>query len=363
MVGLILTALFAITQTPSPIHPKALDSPTATGQTVTGKPENNKAPSTQAPTSAGTSVADQQHVGSTTKSEDTQQAIKVRELPRVSITKDWSDWGIWAFNGLLVIVGAFQLLVLWRQAKIMKAQAEIMAEHASHLKGLVTAAEDNAKAASAAAEAASKNADFSKLNAEATSQNAIAAKASADALVNAERAWVIAELVPICANFGVWCRPVGSSWVALSDEEILNGVHMRHKLKFTNMGRTPAHILRYQITYSCLDKGVTSLSGGIVTRQDSGCIFDHLLGATDSIEVPEVVDVNRYMFERIKGIKDLENTAVFHGFVEYQHVFSDSEVVRVPFCYSYKPSTLGLVRVPEIKVLHGAEESEHRHPI
>src|SRR5207253_2247479 len=186
----------------SPIHSNALDSPTAMIQTVIKNPKNYKAPSTQPLTSVGPSVADQQHVGSTTKSEDTQQAIRVRELPRVSITKDWSDWGIWAFNGLLVLVGGFQLLVLWRQAKIMKAQAEIMAEHAAHLKGLVTAAEDNAKAASAAAEAANKNADFSKLNSEATSQNAIAAKASAEALVNAERAWVTAELVPNCARFG-----------------------------------------------------------------------------------------------------------------------------------------------------------------
>jgi len=178
----------------------------------------------------------------------------------------------------------------------------------------------------------------------------------ADALVNSERAWVIAELVPICVKFSDWCRPAGNSWVTLSVEEILNGVHMRHKLKFTNMGRTPAHILRCKITYSCLGKGVTSLSGGEVTslsrgtveRQDSVRTFDHLLGATDSIEVPEIVDVNEYLSHRIKGIKELENTAVFHGWVEYQHVFS-SEVVKASFCYSYKPSTLGLVRVPEIK--------------
>jgi hypothetical protein len=78
-----------------------------------------------------------------------------------------------------------------------------------------------------------------------------------------------------------------------------------------------------------------------------------LLSATDSVEAPEAVDVNNYLFGRIKGIKDLENTAVFNGSVEYLHVFSDSEVVNVPFCYVYKPSTLGLERVPEIKVLAG----------
>jgi hypothetical protein len=95
----------------------------------------------------------------------------------------------------------------------------------------------------------------------------------ADAMINSERAWVIAELVPVCVKFGQWCRRAGNGWATLSEEEILKGDHLRHKLKFTNMGRTPAHILRYQITYSCLDKGVTSLSGGTVARQDSAYIF------------------------------------------------------------------------------------------
>jgi hypothetical protein len=192
----------------------------------------------------------------------------------------------------------------------------------------------------------------------ASEEAAKAADKSAEALINTERAWVIAELVPICVKFGHWCRPVGDGgWATLSEEEILNGVHMRHKLKLTNMGRTPAHILRYRVSYSCLDKGVTSLPRGRVTSlsrgtveiQDSVRTFDQLLGATDSIEVPEIVDVNEYLRNQIKGIKELENTAVFHGWVEYQHVFSDSEVMKVSFCYSYKPSTLGLVRVPENK--------------
>jgi hypothetical protein len=350
MTGLIMAALFAITQTPSPIPPKALDNPTATGQTVTKNPKNDKAPSTQPPTSIGPSAADQQHVGSITKSEDTQQAIRVRELPRVSITKDWSDWGIWAFNGLLVLVGAFQLLVLWRQAKIMKAQAEIMAEHAAHLKGLVSAAEDNARAASAAAEAASKNADFSKLNAEATSQNAVAAKASADALINAERAWVIAELVPLCTKFsdGRWYRRIADNWAQLSDEEIMDGYFRMHTLKFTNIGRTPAHILGYQISYSCLGEGVTTLSGEAISKQVSVRTFDRLLGGSSSIVVPEAVDVDSYMAEYIEGIRELKNTAVFHGWVGYQHVFS-SEILEEPFCYSFKVSEDSLVRIPQRK--------------
>jgi hypothetical protein len=252
------------------------------------------------------------------------------------------------FTMLLAIVGGLQFLALivqaivfWRTLNQVKAQANLMRVHAEHLENLVAAA---------------------KANAEAARDNAIAAKESASALINSERAWIVAELVPICVRFGGdWHRPVGNGWAQLSEKEIFNGDHVKHKLKFTNMGRTPAHILRYQISYSCLDKGVTSLSGGTVARQDSGRIFDHLLSATDSIEVPETVDVNKYMFNRIKGIKDLENTAVFHGWVEYLHVFSDSEVVNVPFCYIYKPSTLGLERVPEIKVHKGTEDDKSKN--
>lgn len=121
------------------------------------------------------------------------------------------------------------------------------------------------------------------------------------------------------------------------------------------MGRTPAHILRYQITYSCLDQGVTSLSGGTVARQDSTRTFDHLIGAADWKEVPETVDVYAYMNERFIGIEKLENTAVFHGWVEYLHVFNSSEVFKEPFSYVYKPSITGLERVPELRGSKAAE--------
>jgi hypothetical protein len=78
-----------------------------------------------------------------------------------------------------------------------------------------------------------------------------AAKASADATIAADRAWVIAELIPLCAKFGHdWHRPAGGGFAPLSIEEIVGGVHLRHRLKFTNMGRTPAHVLRYHISYS-----------------------------------------------------------------------------------------------------------------
>jgi hypothetical protein len=184
----------------------------------------------------------------------------------------------------------------------------------------------------------------------------------AQALVNSERAWVIAELVPVCTNFGNgrWARRVGGHLASLSDLEILKGEHLRQQISFTNMGRTPAHILRYQITYTCLRQGAARLGEGAISKHDSGRIFDHLLAATDSVDAPETVDVNEHMVGHIKEINQLHNTALFHGWVEYLHVFSDVEVVKVPFCYVYKPSTLGLERVPEVKVGPNTESDESK---
>src|SRR5689334_8179798 len=69
-----------------------------------------------------------------------------------------------------------------------------------------------------------------------------------DALINSERAWAIAEFVPLaikCAE--QWCRHVGNNYATLSTEEVLAGHHLRHSLKLNNMGRTPAHILAFEI--------------------------------------------------------------------------------------------------------------------
>jgi len=339
MTGLILAALFTITQKPSPIPPKALDSPTATGQTVTKNPKNHKAPSTQPPTSIGPSAADQQHVGSPTKSEDTQQAIRVRELPRVSITKDWSDWGIWAFNGLLVLVGVFQLLVLWRQAKIMKAQAEIMAEHAAHLKGLVTAAEDNAKAASAAAEAASKNADFSKLNAEATSQNAIAAKASADAAIASERAWVMVDLDKVPG--------VGGSLMYGTTSDAGGKHHyasVRVRCICSNQGKTPAKIIekRAALILVTPENPLPLIPNLDIEIEDPVPHYlqsggEHKSDWTPSTEMSISEDGD-----------DTVRFFVVYGIVKYRHLFSE-QIVHTTFGYRIRVGDVHVRLIDHLK--------------
>ena len=153
MRWLILRVLWSFVQTPSAVPPKAPDSSTSKSQRTKQKPESAKVPSAQSSTSTGASTPNRQEQPvNSPKSEDSQQAIRVRELPPVSIAKDWSDWGIWAFSGLLVAVGFLQWYVVRTQAGLMRV-------HADHLQSLAIAASNNRKAASDGAEAAKTNAE------------------------------------------------------------------------------------------------------------------------------------------------------------------------------------------------------------
>jgi hypothetical protein len=166
-------------------------------------------------------------------------------------------------------------------------------------------------------------------------------QSQADALVNSERAWVVAELVPQAVKFGDrWCRIVGSGHASMSTEEILAGHHLRYKLKFTNMGRTPAQIFSFTIRYSCLGEGVTDLPENAGGNQASTRPFEHLLaGNGEGVEIGEpIVDVGKYIEHDFDAIKSLKKTAVIHGSVKYRHMFSSVDDCYADFCYSYTVS-------------------------
>lgn len=177
--------------------------------------------------------------------------------------------------------------------------------------------------------------------ARATETAANAATKSAEALINSERAWVIAELLPqaVRASDKHWYRFVGDSHVYMSVEEILAGHHLRYKLKLTNMGRTPAQIFGFTIRYSCLGEGVRDLPDNAGGTQASSRPFEHLLGGSgQAIEIGEpIVDVGQYMRDDVDAIQRLEKTAVIHASVKYRHMFSTDDCYA-DFCYVYTVS-------------------------
>jgi hypothetical protein len=134
-------------------------------------------------------------------------------------------------------------------------------------------------------------------------------------------------------------------WV-MTPEDILRGEHLRHVVKLTNLGRTLAHILDYQVGCTCLKEDVKELpenaQGDFADRRT----FDQILPAGESIEITEpVIDV----FDFIKRcgeaeINSFKKTAVIHGLVRYRHIFSE-DVQEAPFVYVYKASEKRLSRL------------------
>jgi hypothetical protein len=177
-----------------------------------------------------------------------------------------------------------------------------------------------------------------------------------DAMVNADRAWVVAELIPLAAKYGgQWHRFESYGPVAMSDEEIVNGDHLKHKLRLTNMGRTPAHILRYKIDYS-REVDVTGPDLRMVdTPKRPEIEFDRLLAGDGSVEVGDI-DIFQYIRDSILNIGDSKATGILNGWVEYEHMFSDTDILRIPFVYLYVPSDQELRRIPLRKPTKGKQE-------
>jgi hypothetical protein len=154
-------------------------------------------------------------------------------------------------------------------------------------------------------------------------------QSQADAVVNSERAWIVAELVPVCARFADrWHRPAGTSWVPLGEDEILAGYYLLHRLRLTNMGRTSASILECEIQHSYLGEGKPK----VLFVPDSV----HAIAGNGFIERTEV-DIHSMRNDLITEVGDSKKIVEFNGIVRYQHVFSVDKIEAAFFSYIYKP--------------------------
>lgn len=221
---------------------------------------------------------------------DVQKPKRVSELPTEPGARDWMDKASFLVAAFLAIVGA---LGVWAAFKILRAinrQAEIMVRQT-------------------------------------------------EAMINSERAWVVPELRPHAyqGKDGSWHS---QNSVPFTTEEALAGQHLLYSLKLTNMGRTPAQILGFEVRYACLPEGITDLP------QDGGAEFaevrefHHLLGAEgNSVEIDDpVIDTRLHMNDSWDAIRRLEKTAVVHGSVRYRHIFSTKDDSYAEFCYAYTVS-------------------------
>jgi len=218
-----------------------------------------------------------------------------------------------------------------RQRRYMRLQWKTMGEQAKLTAGQVAEMKEQT--------------DVLGKSVKATQDNAAAAKANADALINSERAWVIAELRHNARQdkAGRWYHEDG---VPFTVAEVLAGNHLLYRLRITNMGRTPAHIFSFEIRYACLLEGVKDLPENPPTQKTDFHEFIHLLTPGKTFEILDDINVEQYMRGDWDNITRLEKTAVFYGCVKYRHMFStENDNPQSDFCYVY---TVDLSRLSSV---------------
>jgi hypothetical protein len=157
-----------------------------------------------------------------------------------------------------------------------------------------------------------------------------------DAVVNAERGFLKAEMVPICQTFGgELYRPVGDKWTPLSNKEIISGEHLKYWLKVTNLGRTAALVdeIKLHSEYLKEDRSnLFSLDRSSLTIID----YDHAISGSESTDLVSV-DVKEWTDELVQKAGDGNKIVLLYGVVEYFHIFNQSDRQECWFRYLFDP--------------------------
>jgi hypothetical protein len=120
---IFLAVLLAIGQTAPPIPGKARNGPGSTGQSVSNKSSDDQKPPAKPLSSVNPITANpQQKPSNAPQPENEPQPVRITEFPAVPISRDWADWVLWIFNGLLVIAGFLGIGVAYKTLKVLARQ-------------------------------------------------------------------------------------------------------------------------------------------------------------------------------------------------------------------------------------------------
>ena len=121
------------------------------------------------PSSKGTSAANPTRPNA-------EQTVRVRELPSVSLSRDWADWTLWAASALLALVGVIGIGLAYWTLKAIRRQGLSLKRQTTHLRNSVRQAKRAANAA----------------------------RDTARAMIAIERAWIIVEEARLVQQGSGW---------------------------------------------------------------------------------------------------------------------------------------------------------------
>jgi hypothetical protein len=138
----IVTVFVAVTQALVPASGQASNDPTHAPANIKGYGQSQQHPAAPPlPAINANKPPSADGNGGENGKDDAEHSVTITKFPPVSINRDWIDWGVWIFSGLLAVVGFLQVGLLWRtlgaikkQATTMKTQAGLMLDQVKLMK-------------------------------------------------------------------------------------------------------------------------------------------------------------------------------------------------------------------------------------
>lgn len=129
MKVIALAVLLAVMQAGPPVPRKAADPGNRTAQHAKEQPDSNKTPTQQpSPLLKPISPEPDQTASHSPATDNAPKPIIVREVPPVSVSKDWLDKLYILFTGILIVVGSFGVRAAYKTLKAIETQASVMGE-------------------------------------------------------------------------------------------------------------------------------------------------------------------------------------------------------------------------------------------
>ena len=151
----ILAMVLAVSQATVSIPRHTADSAAQTSAHVKGNSQGHQRPPAAPLASGGANQTPPTNGNSGEQTRnDAPHSVEITKFPSVSVSRDWLDWGVWIFSGLLVIVGGLQAALLWGTLGAIKTQAGLMEKQRGIMEGQTSVLKDSVTAAQASADAA-----------------------------------------------------------------------------------------------------------------------------------------------------------------------------------------------------------------
>lgn len=288
--------LLAIVQTLPPIPGKATSSTQGTAQSVKKNPDNNQAPSTTPPPVINSvTPKPEENPRNPPTSEDAGQSISVSKLPPVSVGRNWADWVLWGFNGLLVIAGFLGIRVAYKTLKTIERQARSTHHQAVQVRRQTDLLNKSAQAAQKAAEAALLNAEV---------------------LINTERALIDIYLTAPISHIN---EETGEEIPGVT----LDTSQFRYGIGIANYGKTVGIVISHKIWFDTFESNFT-VDGFNSSREETDHKFLHT-GEKDF--VLDHIDVSDMFDSQWDAIKTKMKTGMLRLDVRYRDVIGGEKAL------------------------------------